>query len=223
MGRRRRVFPRLSASGDKAAENLTESLTVGAKVIVTGRLRQRSYETEQRREAHRLRSQMRPVGPSSAQRHGEGEPGRAIPVNGPHHGTTWLGEVGTQMSNHRSSKATGIDTTTRLNVMKRADNALRTLRAIHRQSARRDPSQAYARDGMDHAVPTTPTNCVVVCDRCHQWIGANPNDADEVAGMSGNGTTPETVPLTNIYGHTFLLDGDRRVDPRSVGMATFPP
>lgn len=30
---------------DKAAENLTESLTVGAKVIVTGRLRQRSYET----------------------------------------------------------------------------------------------------------------------------------------------------------------------------------
>lgn len=30
---------------DKAAENVTESLTVGAKVIVTGRLRQRSYET----------------------------------------------------------------------------------------------------------------------------------------------------------------------------------
>ncbi len=30
---------------DEAAENLTESLTVGAKVIVTGRLRQRSYET----------------------------------------------------------------------------------------------------------------------------------------------------------------------------------
>lgn len=30
---------------DEAAENVTESLTVGAKVIVTGRLRQRSYET----------------------------------------------------------------------------------------------------------------------------------------------------------------------------------
>ena len=23
---------------------------------------------------------------------------------------------------------------------------------------------------------------------------------------------PETVPLTNIYGHTFLLDGEGRVD-----------
>lgn len=49
---------------DKAAENLTDSLTVGAKVIVVGRLRQRSYETNsgEKRTVYEVKADS--VGPS---------------------------------------------------------------------------------------------------------------------------------------------------------------
>ena len=55
-------------------------------------------------------------------------------------------------------------------------------------------------------------NCVVLCDPCHTWVGANPNDAAETGWYVRQWDDPETVPLTNIYGHTFLLDGEGRVD-----------
>ncbi len=49
---------------DKAAENVTESLTKGQKVIVTGRLKQRSYDTNagERRTVYELKVDS--VGPS---------------------------------------------------------------------------------------------------------------------------------------------------------------
>jgi single stranded DNA-binding protein len=43
----------------QAAENVAESLQRGMRIIVTGRLKQRSYETKERREAHRLRARGR--------------------------------------------------------------------------------------------------------------------------------------------------------------------
>ena len=52
----------------QAAENVAESLQRGMRVIVSGRLRQRSYETQGRREAHRLRDRGRRGRPVAAER-----------------------------------------------------------------------------------------------------------------------------------------------------------
>jgi single-stranded DNA-binding protein len=59
----------------QAAENVAESLTRGMRVTVTGRLGQRSYGDQGRREAHRLRARGRRAGPVVAERLGEGHQG----------------------------------------------------------------------------------------------------------------------------------------------------
>src|SRR2546421_12794843 len=48
----------------QAAENLAESLTRGARVIVTGRLRQRSYETKEGEKRTVMELEVDEVGPS---------------------------------------------------------------------------------------------------------------------------------------------------------------
>ena len=48
------------------AENVAESLGKGSRVVVTGRLEQRSWETEQRREAQRRRDRRRRGRPEPA-------------------------------------------------------------------------------------------------------------------------------------------------------------
>ena len=57
----------------QAAENVAESLQRGMRVIVSGRLRQRSYETQGRREADRLRDRGRRGRPVAAERLGQGQ------------------------------------------------------------------------------------------------------------------------------------------------------
>ena len=52
----------------QAAENVAESLQRGMRVIVSGRLRQRSYETQGRREANRVRDRGRRGRPVAAER-----------------------------------------------------------------------------------------------------------------------------------------------------------
>ena len=41
---------------------------------------------------------------------------------------------------------------------------------------------------------------------------STPNEATKSGWYVHQWDDPETVPLTNIYGHTFLLDGEGRVD-----------
>lgn len=119
------------------------------------------------------------------------------------------------MTNRLSSRATGIDTTTRLNVMARADNACERCGV----SIVNQPGSIHHRKtrGMGgNRAANHPTNCVVLCGTgttgCHGWVGANPNDAAATGWYVRQWDDPETVPLTNIYGHTFLLNGDGRVD-----------
>ena len=61
----------------QAAENVAESLQRGARVIVTGRLEQRSLRDQRRREAHRLRARGRRGRSVAALRDREGHQGRA--------------------------------------------------------------------------------------------------------------------------------------------------
>ena len=115
------------------------------------------------------------------------------------------------MPNRLSSRATGLDTTTRITVMARADNSCERcgLSIVNQPGAihhRRTRGMGGARDS------NYAENCVVLCDPCHRWVGANPNDAAATGWYVRQWDDPETVPLTNIYGHTFLLEGDGRVD-----------
>ncbi len=59
----------------QAAENVAESMTRGTRAIVTGRLRQRSYETKDGREADRLRARGERGRSVAEERHGEGREG----------------------------------------------------------------------------------------------------------------------------------------------------
>ena len=56
----------------QAAENVAESLTRGTRAIVTGRLRQRSYETKEGEKRTVYELEVDEVGPSPPQRLGEG-------------------------------------------------------------------------------------------------------------------------------------------------------
>ena len=59
------------------AENTAESLVKGSRVIVTGRLRQRSFETKDGEQANRHRTRGRRDRPVPALRHREGHQGPA--------------------------------------------------------------------------------------------------------------------------------------------------
>ncbi|APT85716.1 single-stranded DNA-binding protein [Corynebacterium aquilae] len=70
----------------KAAENVAESLTKGMRVILTGRLRQRSYETREGERRSVFEVEVDEVGPSlrnaTAQIHRNENPGRSGGFNG---------------------------------------------------------------------------------------------------------------------------------------------
>ena len=53
-----------AASGAEAAENVAESLTRGSRVIVTGRLKQRSYETREGEKRTVVELEVDEIGPS---------------------------------------------------------------------------------------------------------------------------------------------------------------
>jgi len=115
------------------------------------------------------------------------------------------------MSNHRSSKATGIDTTTRLNVMVRANNACeRCWLSIVNQPGSIHHRRTRGMGG--NRLSNYVENCVVLCEPCHTWVGANPNEAAATGWYVRQWDDPETVPLTDVYGHTFLLEGTGRVE-----------
>lgn len=119
------------------------------------------------------------------------------------------------MLRRRSSKATGIDTTTRLNVMARADNCcercgisvVNTPGSIHHRKTRGMGGNRNANQ---------PENLTLLCgdgtSGCHGWVTANPKDAATTGWYVRQWDDPETVPMVNIYGHRFLFDGDGRVD-----------
>lgn len=115
----------------------------------------------------------------------------------------------------RSSKATGLDTTTRLNVMKRADNACERCGI----SIVNHPGSVHHRrtKGMGGArAANRPENLAVLCGTgttgCHGWVGANPNEAAATGWYVRQWEAPETVPMLDLFGHRFIFDGDRRVD-----------
>ena len=56
----------------EAAENVAESLTRGTRVIVSGRLRSRTYDTKEGEKRTVVELEVDEVGPSPALRHGEG-------------------------------------------------------------------------------------------------------------------------------------------------------
>ena len=60
----------------QAAENVAESLTRGMRVIVTGRLKQRSYETKEGEKRTVYELEVDEVGPIAEERLGEGREGR---------------------------------------------------------------------------------------------------------------------------------------------------
>ncbi len=62
----------------EAAENVAESLTKGMRVIVQGRLVQRSYETREGEKRTVVELQVEEIGPSLKLRHREGHPGPAL-------------------------------------------------------------------------------------------------------------------------------------------------
>ncbi len=113
------------------------------------------------------------------------------------------------------SKATGIDTTTRLNVMARADNCcercgisvVNVPGSIHHRKTRGMGGNRNA---------NRPENLTLLCGDgttgCHGWVTANPKDAATTGWYVRQWDDPETVPLTNLYGQRFLFDGDKRVD-----------
>ena len=111
----------------------------------------------------------------------------------------------------RRSKATGLDTTTRITVMARADNSCERcgLSIVNQPGAihhRRTRGMGGARDS------NYAENCVVLCDPCHRWVGANPNEAAATGWYVRQWEAPETVPMLDLFGHRFIFDGDRRVD-----------
>ena len=59
----------------QAAENVAESLTRGMRVIVTGRLKQRSYETKEGEKRTVYELEVDEVGAIAEERHGEGHQG----------------------------------------------------------------------------------------------------------------------------------------------------
>ena len=109
------------------------------------------------------------------------------------------------------SKATGIDTTTRLNVMARADNCCeRCGISVVNVPADLDHRRTRGMGGAKHA--NHPANISLLCRDCHQWKHDQPNEAHRTGWMVRQWEDPETVPLTDLYGHRFLFDGERRVD-----------
>ena len=58
----------------QAAENVAESLTRGMRVVVQGRLQQRSYETREGEKRTVVEMQVDEVGPSLQVRDGQGQP-----------------------------------------------------------------------------------------------------------------------------------------------------
>lgn len=109
------------------------------------------------------------------------------------------------------SKARGIDTTTRLNVMARADNCCERC-GISVVNVPADIDHRKTRGMGGNRSANRPENCSLLCRDCHQWKHANPNDAAATGWMVRQWEAPETVPMTDLYGHRFLFDGDGRVD-----------
>lgn len=115
----------------------------------------------------------------------------------------------------KSRKATGIDTTTRLNVMARADNCCERCGisvmdnpgSIHHRRTRGMGGARYA---------NRPENLTLLCGTgttgCHGYITEHPNDAAATGWYVRQWEDPETVPLTDLYGQRFLFDGIKRVD-----------
>ena len=60
----------------EAAENVAESLTRGARVIVTGRLKQRSFETREGEKRTVVEVEVDEIGPVAAVRHRQGQQGQ---------------------------------------------------------------------------------------------------------------------------------------------------
>ena len=60
----------------EAAENVAESLTRGSRVIVTGRLKQRSFETREGEKRTVFEVEVDEIGPVAAVRHGQGQQGQ---------------------------------------------------------------------------------------------------------------------------------------------------
>ena len=58
----------------QAAENVAETLTRGMRVMVSGRLKQRSYETREGEKRTVVELEVDEVGPSLQVRHGQGQP-----------------------------------------------------------------------------------------------------------------------------------------------------
>ncbi len=111
----------------------------------------------------------------------------------------------------RRSKATGIDTTTRLNVMARADNCCeRCGISVLNVPADIDHRRTRGMGGNRNA--NTEANLSLLCRGCHQWKHDNPDDAHESGWYVRQWEAPETVPLIDLYGHTFFFDGESRVD-----------
>ena len=60
----------------EAAENVAESLTRGSRVIVSGRLKQRSFETREGEKRTVVELEVDEIGPSAEVRHREGQQGK---------------------------------------------------------------------------------------------------------------------------------------------------
>ena len=102
----------------QVAENVAESLQRGMRVIVTGRLRQRNYETKEGEKRTVYEVEVDDVGPSPAERVGQGQPGQPRSGEGGfgggnNNGASAAAATAAARARQRPAAATAAGTTTR--------------------------------------------------------------------------------------------------------------
>jgi 5-methylcytosine-specific restriction enzyme A len=56
------------------------------------------------------------------------------------------------------------------------------------------------------------TNLALLCHACHAEVESNREQAKLDGWLVADWEAPETVPMSDLYGHRFIFDDDRRVD-----------
>jgi len=110
-------------------------------------------------------------------------------------------------------KQRGFSADTKRAIMKRADNCCeRCGVSVVNVPADIDHRRTRGAGGSLRASTDHASNGACLCRDCHEWKHSHPNEARETGWYVRQWEAPETVPMSDLYGHRFIFDDDRRVD-----------
>tara|TARA_R110000868_G_scaffold57162_1_gene176805 strand:+ start:3956 stop:4267 length:312 start_codon:yes stop_codon:yes gene_type:complete len=81
--------------------------------------------------------------------------------------------------------------------------------SIHHRKPRR---MGGTKDPAINAAENLALLCGTGTTGCHGWVESNRAEAKGLGWLVADWESPETVPMSDLYGHRFIFDDDRRVD-----------